>query len=294
MILCVGEILIDQFIDSNGIINKAGGAPFNVALNLAKFGDKVDFFGSVGDDDFGEYLIQVAESKLHHSYVYKLKNHSTTIAKVKIENGERSFAFIRDADAILLIDKFKEINLSNYNVIHFGSLMLSFEYGRKFIREAIKIIRNNSNAKISFDMNFRKDIYDDINEGISYSKEVMNLADIVKLSNDELGLLANISDFQIALNANFKNQDVYLSLGSQGSIFFNPYHFIKASSIKVTPIDTTGAGDAFFSYILHNYEKQNFDHYQVLKEANIVGALTTIKIGATESVPNLNELSKYL
>ena len=46
MILCVGEILIDLFIDDNKRLSLPGGAPFNVCANINSFSSKCGFFGS--------------------------------------------------------------------------------------------------------------------------------------------------------------------------------------------------------------------------------------------------------
>ena len=65
MLVCIGEILADMIgEEKNGVTTyerKAGGAPFNVACALKKFGAEVKFVGSVGDDLIGRFLIKYAE-----------------------------------------------------------------------------------------------------------------------------------------------------------------------------------------------------------------------------------------
>ena len=64
MLVCIGEILADMIgEEKNGITTyerKAGGAPFNVACALKRFGRDVKFVGSVGDDLIGRFLIKYA------------------------------------------------------------------------------------------------------------------------------------------------------------------------------------------------------------------------------------------
>ena len=66
MILCIGEILADMIgEEKNGTLTyerKAGGAPFNVACALKKFGADVLFVGKVGDDLIGDFLIKFAKN----------------------------------------------------------------------------------------------------------------------------------------------------------------------------------------------------------------------------------------
>ena len=60
MVLCVGEILVDMIatMENQNVSyqRKAGGAPFNVACAISKFGGKSSFIGSVGNDTIGDFL----------------------------------------------------------------------------------------------------------------------------------------------------------------------------------------------------------------------------------------------
>ena len=66
MILCAGEILADMIgAERDGVFvyeRKAGGAPFNVACAVKKFGVKSAFAGSVGDDIIGGFLKDFVKS----------------------------------------------------------------------------------------------------------------------------------------------------------------------------------------------------------------------------------------
>jgi sulfofructose kinase len=63
-------------------------------------------------------------------------------------------------------------------------------------------------------------------------------------------------------------------------------------SIEVEPVDSTGAGDifhgAFAYFLIHDYDMRD-----VLKYANITGALSTLKVGSRFSMPNLDEVLGY-
>ena len=67
----------------------------------------------------------------------------------------------------------------------------------------------------------------------------------------------------------------------------NDYELIP--SIKVTPVDSTGAGDifhgAFAYFISHDYSLKDS-----LKLANITGAISVTRIGSRYSIPTLEEI----
>ena len=101
MIVCVGEILADMIgEEKNGCMlyeQKAGGAPFNVACAAKKFGAKVAFIGSVGDDVIGKSLVSFAKKRgFDDCRIAETDKKNTTLAFVSIDAaGERSFCFFR-------------------------------------------------------------------------------------------------------------------------------------------------------------------------------------------------------
>ena len=161
MILSIGEILTDNFIDESGKTTLPGGAPFNVACNIKTFNGDVAFMGAIGNDEDGRLLEKFAKAKLDNLYLEVLSNKSTSQAIVTLKDGERSFKFNRStgADYCLSLSALKKIDLSEIKIVHIGSLMLSEKEGYDFFFEAIKYIKNNSKCLISFDVNYRDDIF---------------------------------------------------------------------------------------------------------------------------------------
>ena len=67
----------------------------------------------------------------------------------------------------------------------------------------------------------------------------------------------------------------------------------------MVPVDTTGAGDAFYSYFLYSFDKgfdkeDDEDIENTLVRANIVGGFATQKKGAIGVVPSLEEIEEFL
>lgn len=303
MVLSIGEILVDIFVDGENKQVFPGGAPFNVACNIGHFSNKkVSFYGAVGNDKYAGFLVDFAKNEVNHLYLDNLKNHHTTEAIVTLKDGERSFRFNRDngADYHLDIARLKQIDLSNVKIVHIGSLMLSFEEGRKFFKEAIDYLREFKDIKISFDVNYRDDIFNSEDEAKSIFLNALKQVDVIKFTSEELELLTNKQNIkeslQILLN---KNQTAVVTLGKDGSVFYSNKHFLRVESCPMKPVDTTGAGDAFYSYFLYELDKGlNLDNENSIKEAlfkaNIVGGLATQKRGAIDVVPSLEELDIYI
>lgn len=301
MIHVVGEILIDEFVLDGQNEKLPGGAPFNVASNIKSFGGDVSFYGSVGKDENGLFLVKVANSKKFNKLILKkLENRETTIAKVTLSNGERNFKFIRDngTDFIYSLSKVKKLNIEPGDIVHLGSLLLDHSRGRSFFKKAVEYIKGVG-AEISFDINYRSDIFRSENQAKRIFKSAIKYADYIKISSDELSILSNKKRFENQVKDLVKeNQKAFISLGSSGSCFYFNNKFIYQDTIRITPVDTTGAGDAFYSYVLFELSRNKClieDESaikNVLLKANVVGALATQKKGAIGVVPSIEEIEK--
>ena len=302
MILSIGEILVDIFIEGDKKTVFPGGAPFNLASNIASFKGNVSFYGAVGNDDYGRFLFAFAKKKIPSALIDVKKDRDTTQAIVSLDNGERSFKFKRDngSDYLLDIHHLQQFDLNHLSIIHLGSLMLSFKEGRDFFYQVVKYIKEKTNCLISFDVNYRDDIFNNEEEAKEIFKKAIKCADIVKFTEEELELLSEQKDLLKGLKTLLSDKQIaVITLGKDGSIFYSQDKYLKVPSYPLKPVDTTGAGDAFYSYFLYRFD-QGFDIkddsqiIDVLKRANVTGGLATQKKGAIDIVPTLEEIEQFL
>lgn len=293
MILSVGEILADMIGQKeNGVTTfKAfcGGAPFNLAVNAKQSGAKVGFVGRVGNDVIGRFVLcEAQKAHLDRLDIQIDAECNTTIAFVTLTDGERDFAFNRHDTADFNID-FDDIDFESYEnleIVHLGSLMLSEQKGREFA-EKIANKASELGAKLSFDMNFRKDIYKNFEDAKRAYAPFVECADIIKFSDDELTDYTGISDMDEAAKSVLKKDKLLLvTLGKSGSAYYyNGLKGIVPSISGVKCVDTTGAGDAFFGAFLANIKGKELTEENIvyaMQQGNIKGAKTTEFYGAIE------------
>lgn len=293
MILSVGEILADmigQKVDGVTTFKAfCGGAPFNLAVNAKQSGAKVGFVGRVGNDVIGRFVLGEAQkAHLDRLDIQIDAERNTTIAFVTLTDGERDFAFNRHDTADFNID-FDDIDFESYEnleIVHLGSLMLSEQKGREFA-EKIANKASELGAKLSFDMNFRKDIYKNFEDAKRAYAPFVECADIIKFSDDELTDYTGISDMDEAAKFVLKKDKMLLvTLGKRGSAYYyNDLKGIVPSISGVKCVDTTGAGDAFFGAFLANIEGKELTEENIvyaMQQGNIKGAKTTEFYGAIE------------
>lgn len=290
MILCIGEILADMIgEEENGTTvykQYCGGAAFNVAVNAKQAGASVGFIGRVGKDPVGKFLFGYAQkSGLNFLSVQKDEKRNTTLALVSLTDGERDFSFFRHDTADFHIDG-RAVRLADFadlTIVHLGSLMLSEKKGRAL---AIQIANKTKKAKklLSFDVNFRMDLYHGLQEAIDAYRPIVNKADILKFSEDEILAYTGARDLETAIEKMQKKDRLLLiTLGSKGSRYVYNGQSTLVATEKICPIDTTGAGDAFFGTVLACLENKNFTKENIeraLLKGNQAGARTTQFKGA--------------
>lgn len=285
MILSVGEILADMIGEANGdgVNFRAfcGGAPFNCAVNAKQAGAKAGFIGRVGNDPVGKFIGGYAQrAGLDFLAVQTDEIRNTTLAFVTLTEGERDFAFCRHDTADYHID-LSEIDFRKFpdlKIVHLGSLMLSEAEGRALAAEVVQRTRE-AGALLSFDVNFRRDIYRSFDDALKAYRPFVEAADVVKFSEDELFDFTGASDVASAVRSlNKQNALVAVTLGSRGCAYF--YRGLSGYVPSVPAehvVDTTGAGDSFFGAFLAGIEGKEFTKENLeaaLAKANGAGART--------------------
>ncbi len=310
-ILCIGEALIDMICTDKGkslaegenFLKKPGGAPTNVAAAIAALGGKVELAAKVGKDPFGNQLIQVMKNfGVQTKWMLQDEKHFTTMAFVSLmQNGERDFIFNRGADGQLSNNDIAGINVEDYSIVHFGSAT-GFLDGP--LKDAYKNLLHEARAKkifVSFDPNYRHLLFpNDTGNFKSQSWYFLQHCDFFKLSDEEALLITNATTIEEAANillakttANFA-----ITIGAKGTLFGHKNKTTIIPSIKITPIDTTGAGDAFVGALLFQLSNMNAKEIMelsveqwtiIIANANKAGARTCEYLGAMEAFKYLNK-----
>lgn len=306
-VLCPGEALIDfvsmdvgkSLKETNIFIKKAGGAPANVAAAISKLGCEAYFCGSVGNDAFGDFLEgTLTANNINTELMFKLNDHNTTFAFVSLmKDGERDFEFARDADEYLPFE-YVEKKLDRFDLFHFGSATAFLDGQLKETYYKIKDYALKNNKLISFDANYREALFGDKREVfIDCCKEFIADSDIVKLSDEETILISGIENIEEAAKSivELGCKNLIVTLGKRGALVTTNESQVLVPTKEIEMEDATGAGDAFIGAVLAQIlNEPNKDIFEIVKLSNLVGGLTTTKIGALESIPTWDEVFQYI
>ncbi len=260
-IVAIGEVLVDFTYagkSENGMSlfeQNPGGAPANVAGACAKLGMNAGFIGKVGRDIHGDFLVKtLSDCGVDTRAVVYDKKAPTTLAYVSLdESGERSFSFSRNnsADVSLKAEELDRDMLVNTKILHFGSLSLTDEPVRSATLEACRIAKENG-AIITYDPNYRPLLWDSEKEAVEKMKSVLGIADIIKISDEEMPLICGTVNVEKAAEMLYDMgiKVVVITLGADGVYVYGKFGGVKVRTEKVKVVDTTGAGDSFFGAFL--------------------------------------------
>lgn len=285
MILCAGELLVDKIVTAGGAVCHVGGAPFNVAVNAVRAGAGVRFYGNIGKDATGEFLLAKAGDYGVQLCLTVDDLHPTTVALVQLdEKGERSFRFLRDNAA----DYYLDASLLDWNgvtTLHLGTLMLNTAIGRDFFAKAV-VEAQKRGVRVTVDANFRDDLFASQEQRNATMLPYLLQGDVLKLGHDELASLTHCATIDEGAAALSYEGLLFVTAGADGSaVYRKGVCLAKANAQKVEHVvDTTGAGDAFFGTVVALLDSgvpldgDSLTH--ILNLANRAGAAATQTEGA--------------
>lgn len=309
-ILCIGEALIDMICTDKGkplsegenFLKKPGGAPTNVAAAIAALGGRVQLAAKVGVDPFGKHLVEVMNDfGVDTAYMLQDAAHFTTFAFVSLmENGERDFYFNRGADGHLSETDIESIPLDDTAIIHFGSATAFLPGPLQAAYSRLLQKAKERNIFISFDPNYRNLLFaNNKQDFIAQSWDFIKRCDFFKVSDEEAMMLSRRSGVENAAREFFANTNALfaITLGKEGTLLGFNKSTVIIPSIPVTPVDTTGAGDAFVGAVLYQLSNLPVDSIknlplqqwqQIITHGNKAGARTCEYMGAMEAFKHLN------
>jgi fructokinase len=256
----LGEALMDCVAQSDGSLRPyMGGSPFNMARAAALRGASVGYVNPLSSDSFG---LQMG-AQLAQDGVKTLLPSSplpTSLAVVQINDGHPSYGFYREGiadrdysvDAVLAL-----LRSASPGVLHTGSLLL-------VPPEHEKVIAILEGAKalgwtISIDVNLRPKLASNLTKYIEAVQRVSALADWIKASDEDLGLLgfaASERSNAPEIAAQFEAQGasrVALTFGGNGAWLCVDGASADSAVPPTAVVDTVGAGDTFWGNCLGDW-----------------------------------------
>jgi fructokinase len=306
-IVTFGELLVEfvatrtgQTFDSPGAFEGPfpSGAPAIFADQAARQGASAAIAGCVGQDAFGEAVLQrLADDGVSIRSVARCADRPTGTAFVAYRaDGERQFVFNIAQSAAGLLDE-SVITPELFDGCGWLHIMGSSLYNRGAIaaaRAAMDEARRQG-CKISFDPNIRPELIGppEVRDALWETLQNCDLflpseADL-RFFHPELASNDTVRKFleRSSLEA------VVLKRGAAGSVYADRKQRIEAPAFEVTEVDPTGAGDCFCGTLLACMVR-GLPIEQALFRANAAGAMAVLRRGPMEGNSSMEELDRFI
>ncbi|HIF0678728.1 TPA: aminoimidazole riboside kinase [Escherichia coli] len=296
----LGDAVVDLLPESDGrLLPCPGGAPANVAVGIARLGGTSGFIGRVGDDPFGALMQRTLLTEgVDITYLKQDEWHRTSTVLVDLnDQGERSFTFMVRPSADLFLETTDLPCWRHGEWLHLCSIALSAEPSRTSAFTAMTAIRH-AGGFVSFDPNIREDLWQDEHLLRLCLRQALQLADVVKLSEEEWRLISGKTQNDRDICALAKEYEIAMLLvtkGAEGVVVCYRGQVHHFAGMSVNCVDSTGAGDVFVAGLLTGLSSTGLstderEMRRIIDLAQRCGALAVTAKGAMTALPCRQEL----
>lgn len=330
-IVAIGELVVDWISlekgrpwgESQTFLRSPGGNAANVAQALARLGSKARLVAKIGKDIHAGYLLEaLGLAGVDCEHVYSTDQFATAQCYVLTDSNDENLFYNwpkPNACHKLTVDDLGDV-FDQAQILHTTGISLTVEPRSLAIIESIKRACERG-LVVSFDAGFPT------GEGeLARSRvmEAMSLAHILKVNLPELYYWLGLDGEPLQLDrSGFKRVEQYgrqlkehtaaeillLTLGAQGSIIISDRESVFTEPARVESLAGVGAGDAYCAAVMHKLSQvlpvdkpeaaarpplaEIINWHEVGRFANIVGALATRTVSASQGLPSLEEVRSF-
>lgn len=268
-IIPVGRVAIDfnptdyfkPLSESEHFNKYLGGSPANIAVGMARLGNKVGFLGKVSDDRFGDFVTHVFEQEgIDVSHITRCANGEKlglTFTEI-LSPAESSILMYREgaADLMLHPENVDEAYVASARCLLISGTSLCASPTREAALKALCYARKNG-VTVVFDADYRAYTWKNKDEIAVYTSMVAEKSDVVLGSREEFDLMERL----LGLNGTDEASAAYwlaltprllvIKHGKEGS---RAYTRNEAYQVRPFPVDALkgfGGGDGYASALLH-------------------------------------------
>lgn len=263
-----------------------GGKGANQAVAASRLGAEVTMIGAVGDDIYGEKLIEMLkEDNVNTAHVKKVSGESSGVALIFLEKEDNRIIVVQGANAQCLKE---DIDINKDIISDSDIVLIQLEIPLETVQHAVQLAKE-----------FKKTIILNPAPAQILPDKLLQQIDIITPNETELQILSNDKSANKSLDRCIDSllgkgvQHVVATIGEKGALYKSFQQELKSyPGYQVDVVDTTGAGDCFNGGLAVALGR-GLHMSDALVFANKVAALSVGRFGAQSSMPHIEEVLNF-
>ena len=270
-----------ETIFGHDFVTVPGGKGLNQAVAAARAGGDVTFLGAVGADDAGRVLREcLAGEGIDLAGLLEVSGLTGTAHIAVVDDGENSIVVVPGANAAVTeLD-----DTTRSHIAGAAALVLQLERPLELVAEALAFARASGVRTVLTPAPARP-----------LTAELLALVDILVPNAGEACELAGVGDELAAARAlSLQAATVIMTRGEHGSVIARAGEIVaEVPARKVTPVDTTAAGDTFVGALVARLVAGD-ELEGAVGTATVAASIAVTRPGATSSIPTWDEVAAAL
>lgn len=273
------------------------GAESNLAIGIARLGHQSGWFGRLGSDPLGKYIVkQIRGEGVDVSRAVLSADAPTGLIIREVVSGKSSVYYYRRNSAASLMrpEQLDESYIAKARILHVTGITAALSAScRETVREAIRIAKKHG-VIVCFDPNLRLKLWT-IEEARPVLLEFAAEADYFLPGLDELKLLYETDSFEEIIARLSELSAVSIVKGGDDETYV-----VENDSVTAVPyfkaervVDTVGAGDGFCAGFIVGLLK-GYAHAEAVRLGNLIGSMVVQMEGDWEGLPTWEQVQAVL
>ncbi|WOV88161.1 ribokinase [Sporosarcina oncorhynchi] len=262
-----------------------GGKGANQAVAASRLGADVTFIGSVGEDIFGQQIVDnLRKEKVNVEHVLTIPTVSSGIANIQVAENDNIITVIPGANANLTEEYIQSLSAV---IVASDIVVLQLEIPLEAVTIAIEIA-DKGNVPVILNPA----------PAVPLPEDLLRKVTFITPNETEMAILTSNAgqDFSVLFQQMFAlgSKSVVMTYGKHGVIYGERQRELQNyPALTVQAIDTTGAGDTFnaaFAVCIACGKSVE----EAIVYANAAAALSITKLGAQTGMPTEDEVNRFL
>lgn len=269
-----------------------GGKGANQAVGAARLGADVTFVARVGRDVFGDQCVDHYQAEgINITYVTRDEAEATGVALIAVSTSDSENSITVASGANMALSP-EHVRSAEDALRQAAALLMQLEVPLETVIFAARMARDHGVTVILNPAPAR-----------SLPDELLKLVDVITPNRIELAQLFGVPEADVMAMADEElahralglgPSQAVITLGAEGALAAGSWGWVRVPAFKITPIDTTAAGDAFNAGLTVALAQQSVALDDAARYASACGALAATKVGAQPSLPTATEVEAFL